>query len=228
MLREIGGGYLARGYVAAISASYFTAWNLMQGGGINHYGVPSAFTNFEVSCGGTGALYVKDGEASCAAMFNPEGDMGEVETWETLEPLLYLGRGLKPSTGGPGKYRGGTGSEALRMLFKTSSQTIFNRGAVHVMERFGLPLYGVVMRKASDGSWVADEEKTVGKRAEIRAARLSESRDAKDFFAAQRKRVLAKDFIRPVREMYKSSLQLSPEWAPKYRSYWPLTDAWSF
>src|SRR5260370_30888587 len=83
----------------------------------------------------------------------------------------------------------------------------------HVLERFALSLYGVVLRKDSDGSWVADEEKTVGKRAEIRAARLSESRDAKDFFAAQRKRVLAKKFTRPVLEMYKSSLQLSPELA---------------
>ena len=26
---------------------------------------------------------------------SPQGDMGEVETWEHLEPLLYLGRGLK-------------------------------------------------------------------------------------------------------------------------------------
>jgi N-methylhydantoinase B/oxoprolinase/acetone carboxylase alpha subunit len=333
MIRAISRSYFARGYVEDISASYCTAWNLMQGGGINHYGVPSAFTNFEVSCGGTGALYVRDGEASCAAMWNPEGDMGEVETWETLEPLIYLGRGLKPSTGGPGKYRGGTGSEALRMLFKTSSQTIFNGGEGHVfssygifggypgnsgyrhnmhdtdlkerfakgdayptldgdpeasqisalckagrknfdmkaiqgaapfseydlylsmnrggpgigdpidrlsdsvardvneghvLERFALSLYGVVLRKGSDGSWVADEAKTVGKRAEIRAARLSESRDAKDFFAAQRKRVLAKEFIRPVCEMYKSSMQLSPEWAAKYRSFWQLTDDWSF
>lgn len=333
MIRAIGRSYFARGYIEDISASYCTSWNLMQGGGINHYGVPSAFTNFEVSCGGTGALYVKDGEASCAAMWNPEGDMGEVETWETLEPLIYLGRGLKPSTGGPGKYRGGTGSEALRMLFKTPSQTIFNGGeghvfssygifggypgnsgyrhnmhetdlkerfatatayptldgdpeasqisaqckaerenfdmkaiqgaapfaehdlylsmnrggpglgdplerapeAVardvsegHVLERFAASLYGVVLAQEKDGHFVADLEKTAVRRAEKRAARLANAKDAKDFFAEQRARVTAKAFVKPVREMYRSSMQLSPEWADHYRRFWQLPDGWVF
>ncbi|MGO9742257.1 MAG: hypothetical protein ACLPN5_12220 [Roseiarcus sp.] len=70
----------ARGYLEEVSASHPGAWNLRQGGGINHFGQPSAFANFELSCQGTGAAYAKDGEAACAAMWNPEGDMGEVDT----------------------------------------------------------------------------------------------------------------------------------------------------
>ena len=73
------------------------AW---QGGG---------WSNFEHSSCGTSARYVMDGEHSAAAMWNPEGDMGDVEAWELLEPMLYLGRRLRPNTGGPGKYRGGLG-----------------------------------------------------------------------------------------------------------------------
>lgn len=333
MIRAIGRSYFGRGYIEDISASYATSWNLMQGGGINHYGVPSAFTNFEVSCGGTGALYVKDGEACCAAMWNPEGDMGEVETWEALEPLLYLGRGLKPSTGGPGKYRGGTGSEALRMVFKTRAQTLFNGGeghvfssygiyggypgnsgyrhnmhdtdlkrrfekktpyptldgdpeasqmsdqctaerdvfdinaiqgpkafgeydlylsmnrggpglgdplervaeAVardvtegHVLERFARSLYGVVLQADGTGGFTADAAATATLRKEMRAARLARAKDAKDYFAGERKRVTDRAFIKPVREMYQSSMELSPEWAAKYRAFWQLPDDWTF
>ena len=63
---------------------------------------------------GGGASAVKDGLDYAAAMWNPEGDMADVEIWEILEPLLYLGRRIKPNTAGPGKYRGGSGFESLR------------------------------------------------------------------------------------------------------------------
>jgi hypothetical protein len=46
---------------------------------INHYGQPGAWTNFEMSSCGTSARYLMDGEDTCAAMWNPEGDMGDVE-----------------------------------------------------------------------------------------------------------------------------------------------------
>ena len=126
MIRSLARAYFARGYVEEISASYPMTGNICQGGGMNHYGVEGAFTNFEMSSEGTGALYVKDGEHTTAAMWNPEGDMGEVETWELLEPLLYLGRSIKPMTSGAGKRRGGAGLEAVRMLYRTDSQILFN------------------------------------------------------------------------------------------------------
>lgn len=331
MIRSIGRGYFARGYLEDISASYCTSWNLMQGGGPNQYGVDGAFTNFEVSCGGTGALYVKDGETACAAMWNPEGDMGEVESWEALEPLLYLGRGVKPSTGGPGRYRGGSGSETMRMLFNTPHQNIMaageghvfsnsgifggypgcsgyrhnmhgtdltdrfakqekypsldgdpeasnvsancnaevenfdmkaiqgptqfheydlytsmNRGGPgigdpldraaddvvrdvntgHVLERFALSLYGVEMDR-QDGEYVANHAKTQARREAMRKQRLERAYDAEDYFAKERQRVLDKDFVKPVYEMYQSSMELSPEWDAKFRAFWNLPADWS-
>ena len=73
-----------------------------QGGGIDQYGNSSAIMNFEVAAQGMGAKYVLDGTDTCAAMFNPEGDMGDVEMWELICPIVYLSRKAKASSGGPG------------------------------------------------------------------------------------------------------------------------------
>lgn len=336
VIRSIGRAYFARGYLEDIYASYCTSWNLLQGGGPNQYGVDSAFTNFEVSCGGLGALYVKDGETACGAMWNPEGDMGEVESWESMEPLIYLGRGIKPNTGGPGKRRGGTGSEAVRMVYNTPFQTLYVGGEGHtfsnagifggypgcsgyrhhmhntdmadrianqqplptldgdpessgmsanckaevenfdmkaiqgpqefrehdlylsmnrggpglgdplerdpvdvandvnggdIMERFARSLYGVELDKRSDEYGddyvVANLEATARLREQMRQRRLDQSMDARDYFDKERERVLNKDFISAVYDMYKSSMDLSPEWSAKYRAFWNLPDDWS-
>ncbi|MCX7169572.1 MAG: hydantoinase B/oxoprolinase family protein, partial [Proteobacteria bacterium] len=110
----------ARGYVEEVVAGYPFAGNVAQGGGPNHYGQEGSWCNFDMSSCGTSAGYVRDGEASAAAMWNPEGDMGDVEAWELLEPPLYLGRRLRPSSPGMGKYRGGAGFDSLRMIYNTS------------------------------------------------------------------------------------------------------------
>ncbi len=331
-IRSLARAYFARGYLEEISASYPCTWNLTQGGGINHFGQPSAFTNFEQSCQGTGAQYAKDGEASCAAMWNPEGDMGEIETWEHLEPLLYLGRGLKANSSGPGRYRGGCGSEALRMVFKTPGLVLFSCGEgqvfssagvfggypgnsgyrhnVHesnipelaaakkpypvldgdpensaisalasgrevfdenqmtgphafaeydlytavqrggpglgdplerdpdsvakdvnggeLLERYARPIYGVVLVAAPDGTVRADAAATAQERQTMRRKRLERAVDARDYVAAQRERVLEKDFIAPVRAMYASSMKLSDRWARHFRTFWSLPDDFAF
>ncbi len=68
------------------------AGNVAQGGGIDQYGQNSrAITNFEIAAQGQGAKYVLDGSTTAPAMFNPEGDMGDVEMWELIEPMVYLG-----------------------------------------------------------------------------------------------------------------------------------------
>ena len=49
-------------------------------------------------------------------LWNPEGDMGDMEIWELLlEPLVYMGREILPGSGGAGKYRGGNGWQSLRL-----------------------------------------------------------------------------------------------------------------
>ena len=67
-------------------------------------------------------------------MWNPEGDMGDVEAWELTEPLLYFGRRIRPNTGGPGKQRGGSGWECVRMLYGTERQILFHCNSGHVFQ----------------------------------------------------------------------------------------------
>lgn len=137
MIRSLGRAYQSRGFVEEVSAGYPGTWNLTMGGGQNQYGFDSAFTSFEHSCQGTGAGFVKDGEGYAAAMWNSEGDMGDIEAWEVLEPLLYLGRRVKAQTPGMGKYAGGPGYESVRMLWKTPEQLIFNVGEGYVFHGAG-------------------------------------------------------------------------------------------
>jgi len=330
MIRSLARAFYARGYLEEISASYPMTGNLLQGGGINHFGVESAFTNFEMSSEGTGAMYVKDGEDTTAAMWNPEGDMGEAETWEMLEPLLYLGRTIKPMTPGPGKYRGGAGLESVRMVYRTKEQILFNSAqdghvyasagifggypgnagyrhnlhgtnmkeiiakqlpyptrdgdpehsevnalvqaeknvfdkhatagpqkfseydiyvSVHrggpglgdvlerdpkaveadlndgyLLPRYADSIYGVVAEQGSDGKWHVDVTKTEARRKEKRRERLEKAIPVSQFLKEQRERILRRDFIQPVREMYQSSMDLSPEWRQKYLSFWNLPE----
>ena len=62
---------------------------MIQGGGVDQYGNSSAIMNFEIAAQGMGAKYVLDGTDTCAAMFNPEGDAGDVEMWELICPMIY-------------------------------------------------------------------------------------------------------------------------------------------
>ncbi|NQU08582.1 MAG: hydantoinase B/oxoprolinase family protein [Candidatus Abyssubacteria bacterium] len=128
MFRLLARAFWARGYHEEVMASYGMTMNALQGGGTNHLGKPCSILNFEISTVGGGACAVKDGLDYAAAMWNPEGDMADVEIWEIIEPLIYLGRRVKPNTAGPGKYRGGSGFESLRMVWKTDDLVLQNAG----------------------------------------------------------------------------------------------------
>ena len=101
-IRSLSRGLQARGYVEEVLAPYGFTTNVFQGGGIDHFGKQSATTNFGLSCVGGGGKMVADGLDYGAAMWNPEGDMGDMEMWELLEPFLYLGQRVKPNTAGAG------------------------------------------------------------------------------------------------------------------------------
>ena len=118
-IKSLSRGLQARGFVEEVLAPYPFTSNVFQGGGIDHFGQPSATTNFGLSCCGGGAKMVLDGLDYGAAMWNPEGDMGDMEMWEIIEPFLYLGQRVKASTGGMGRRRGGSGYETLRLAWKT-------------------------------------------------------------------------------------------------------------
>jgi N-methylhydantoinase B len=128
----------ARGYVEEVLAPYAQTSNAFQGGGMDQYGRQSATTNFGLSCVGGGAKMVLDGLDYGAAMWNPEGDMGDMEMWELIEPFLYLSQRVKPNTCGPGRHRGGSGYECLRLAWKTPFYEMQNIGHGLVFIQAGL------------------------------------------------------------------------------------------
>jgi N-methylhydantoinase B/acetone carboxylase alpha subunit len=137
-IKSLSRALQARGFVEEVLAPYGLTANAFQGGGIDQYGRQSATTNFGLSCVGGGAKMVLDGLDYAAAMWNPEGDMGDMEMWELIEPFLYLGQRVKPNTAGPGRHRGGSGYEALRLAWKTPFYEMQNIGNGRVFIQAGL------------------------------------------------------------------------------------------
>jgi acetone carboxylase, alpha subunit len=128
LIRSISRGVYSRGYVEEVLSSYAMTMNALQGGGKDQYGNDTGMLSFEISCVGGGARGICDGLDYGAAMWNPEGDMGDMEVWELIMPLLYMGRSVKPCTGGLGKYRGGSGFQSLYAIWKTTDVVMQNAG----------------------------------------------------------------------------------------------------
>jgi N-methylhydantoinase B/acetone carboxylase alpha subunit len=124
-IRGLSRSLQARGFVEEVLAPYPFTSNVFQGGGIDQYGRQSATTNFGLSSVGGGAKMVLDGLDYGAAMWNPEGDMGDLEMWEMIEPFLYLGQRVKANAG-CGRHRGGSGYETLRFAWNTPFYEIQN------------------------------------------------------------------------------------------------------
>lgn len=136
--RSLSRSYWGRGFLEEINAGNGHTSNWLQGGGIDHYGELSALNSFESAACGVGASAVKDGISHAAALWNPEGDMGDAEIWEVLEPLVYLGRQILPGSGGAGKYRGGNGWQSLRLGWGAKEWTMLVAGAGAVATDCGL------------------------------------------------------------------------------------------
>jgi N-methylhydantoinase B/acetone carboxylase alpha subunit len=128
LIRNFSRAVFSRGYIEEVLSSYAMTMNAMQGGGKDQYGNDTGLLSFEISCVGGGARGVCDGLDYGAAMWNPEGDMGDMEVWELIMPVLYLGRGVKPNTAGMGKYRGGSGFQSLYAIWKTDDLVMQNAG----------------------------------------------------------------------------------------------------
>lgn len=136
--RALSRNYFARGYLEEVNAGNANTSNWLQGGGYNQFNENHAVNSFESAAEGVGAGAVKDGISHAAAIWNPEGDMGDMEIWELAEPLLYLGRSVKPNTAGYGKYRGGYGYETLRMVYGAKDWTMFFMGNGYMSSDCGL------------------------------------------------------------------------------------------
>jgi acetone carboxylase, alpha subunit len=136
--RALSRNYFARGYLEEVNAGNANTSNWLQGGGYNQFNENHAVNSFESAAEGVGASAVRDGISHAAAIWNPEGDMGDMEIWELAEPLIYLGRSIKPNTSGYGKYRGGSGYETLRLVYGAKDWTMFFMGNGYMSSDCGL------------------------------------------------------------------------------------------
>ena len=136
--RGMSQSYFARGYLEEVNAGNANTSNWLQGGGMNQDGEAHAVNSFEPAACGTGACAIKDGLNHAAAVWNPEGDMGDIEIWEMAEPLLYMGRNVKTNSGGYGKFRGGCGFETLRMVWKATDWSMYFMGNGYMNSDWGL------------------------------------------------------------------------------------------
>ncbi|MEF8818655.1 MAG: hydantoinase B/oxoprolinase family protein [Haloferacaceae archaeon] len=136
--QHLSRGYYARGFWEEINAGNANTSNWLQGGGIDQFDKLHAVNSFEAACEGVGARYVEDGEPHAAAIWNPEGDMGDAEVWERTEPLPFLGRAVKPNTGGAGRRAGGAGFESLRTVKDVSRWLLYEMGNGYMTSDSGL------------------------------------------------------------------------------------------
>jgi N-methylhydantoinase B len=136
--RTLSRALQARGFIEEVIGAYSVSGNVIQGGGVDQYGNSSAIMNFEVAAQGMGAKYVLDGTDTAAAMFNPEGDAGDVEMWELITPMIYLSRRIKPNTAGYGRQRGGSSFESLQMIWNTPFWELQNLGTSKLFTSQGL------------------------------------------------------------------------------------------
>jgi acetone carboxylase, alpha subunit len=133
--RTLSRALQARGFIEEVMGSYSASGNVIQGGGTDQYGKSSAIMNFEIAAQGMGAKYVLDGTDTAAAMFNPEGDAGDVEMWELICPMIYLSRRIKANSGGAGRHRGGSSFESLLMVHGTPFWELQNLGTTRILSQ---------------------------------------------------------------------------------------------
>ncbi|WIV68021.1 hydantoinase B/oxoprolinase family protein [Natrialbaceae archaeon AArc-T1-2] len=136
--QHLSRGYFARGFWEEINAGNANTSNWLQGGGIDQFDKLHAVNSFESACEGVGARYVEDGEPHASAIWNPEGDMGDAEAWERVEPLPFLGRAVKPNTGGVGRRAGGAGFESMRTVKDVSRWLLYEMGNGYMTSDGGL------------------------------------------------------------------------------------------
>ncbi len=130
MMKCLSYGLYSRGYREEIVPGYGFTGDAIQGGGIYSAGPLKgqrwSLSTFEISGQGLGASGVKDGLDWGYAMWNPEADLGDVETWELFQGgIPYLSRRVKPNTAGHGKYRGGANYEGVAMIANSKEVDFF-------------------------------------------------------------------------------------------------------
>ena len=130
MMKCLSYGLFSRGFREEVVPGYGFTGDTIQGGGVYSAGPLIGerwmLSTFEISGQGLGASAVKDGLNWGYAMWNPESDLGDVETWELFQGgIPYLSRKVKPNTPGHGKYRGGANYGAVAFIANSEKVEFF-------------------------------------------------------------------------------------------------------
>ena len=100
-----------------------------------------------------------------------------------------------------------------------------NKGWTSV--RVATDIHGTVVSR--NGSFSIDKPATARRRAEIREERKRTAVPFKEWWAAERQKVIAKENMDPaVLDMWRSSTALSPEYGAEIRAFWNLPDDFEF
>ena len=99
-----------------------SSWNtnvlFLQWGGVSQHGQTMGSLLFDFLAAGQGAGSQFDGVDTGCFQYTPEVIAGDIEMYESIMPFLYLARRQAPDSGGPGKYRGGSGLEIIYKIHK--------------------------------------------------------------------------------------------------------------
>jgi N-methylhydantoinase B/oxoprolinase/acetone carboxylase alpha subunit len=130
MMKCLSYGLFSRGFREEVVPGYGFTGDSIQGGGVYNAGPLEGerwmLSTFEISGQGLGASAVRDGLNWGYAMWNPESDLGDVETWELFQGgIPYLSRKVKPNTAGFGKYRGGANYESVAFIANSEKVEFF-------------------------------------------------------------------------------------------------------
>jgi acetone carboxylase alpha subunit len=97
-----------------------------------------------------------------------------------------------------------------------------------VLPRFAEKVYGAVIQQDDSGFWRVDADATEKRRGEIREERGRSAVPVREFLAAEREKILARDVDPALKRCYDESLDYSARWKDWFRSFWDLPDDFHF
>ena len=113
--RAMSRAYFAKGFreegfaSKAITSAVFA-------GGVDENDRLFSVSNFEMNSSGGPAMSNKDGMDAANSVWNPEAQLSDIEPFEPIWPLKWLGRGVQTDGGGYGKHRGGATIASLYVI----------------------------------------------------------------------------------------------------------------
>jgi N-methylhydantoinase B/oxoprolinase/acetone carboxylase alpha subunit len=98
-----------------------------------------------------------------------------------------------------------------------------------VRPRVAEDIHGVVARQNGSTAWTLDEAATAQRRSEIREERKRRALPFKEWWMQEKEKVAARENMDPaVRTMWRTSMELSPDYGDELRAFWKLPADFEF